>query len=345
MSRPPGPGWGHQPQGRPAAPGDQTQRVVTRGPAHPPVPTPPQARPTQTVGDATRFVGRIDKGDALPRRVWRVASRFVTSNRASVDLTHAVAATQVPLTTGRRIAVTSVRGGAGKSAISAVLASIFAARRADPVLAADADPDGGSLAWRLGVPVGQGVTLSALAPSLLTARGGMVGDLGQLLPRTATGLWVLPGGAPRQPELCRDVTRALSRLFGVCVTDCGQGVDSPAAAAVLSEAHAIVLVAPATADGVRSTCALLARYAGPVPGQRLGRVVVALNTQSPAARHGLKESEARKVIEWFGVPVVRLPYDRHLAAGGPITPAAIGEDTLVAAVRLAGLTLARAQPL
>ena len=140
------------------------------------------------------------------------------------------------------------------------------------------------------------------------------------------------------------MTRALSRLFGVCVTDCGQGIDSPATASVRSEAHAVVLVTPATAEGMRSTCELLGRF-GPAPRQVPPRVVVALNTLSPAAVRGLRESEARKAFEWFGVPVVRLPYDRHLAAGGPITPSAISETTLVAVTRLAGLALARAQPL
>jgi septum site-determining protein MinD len=314
--------------GRTVQPGDGGGR---------PAPVPPV--------DASRFVGRIDDGDALPHRVWRAVSTLVTSSRATVELERLVTATQIPLTTGRRIAVAAVRGGAGKSSIAAILASVFAGRRADPVLAADADPEGGSLPWRLGIQLGRGMNLANLAPWLLNASGGTLEDLRRLLPWTGTGLWLLPGGAPRQPELCRDVTRALSRLFAVCVTDCGRGLDSPAAVQVLSEAHAVVLAAPATPDGVRSACEMLSQYAGPEYSQLRARMVVALNTQSPAAGHSLRESEARKAIECFGMPVVRLPYDRHVAGGGPITPSAISEGTLVAATRLAGLALARAEPL
>lgn len=359
MSGPPEPGWGSQPYGQPAPPGEPTQRVVAEhvmrmpNPLTQPGPPRQPAQPDDGGGqppalprvDACRFVGQIANGDVLPSRVWRAASKLVTSNRDSVELARLVAATQVPLSTGRRIAIASVRGGAGKSSITAVLASVFAVRRAHPVLAADADPEGGSLAWRLGFQPGPRVSLASLAPWLLNARGGTLDNLRQILPRTSTGLWLLPGGAPTQPELCRDVTRALSRLFGVCVTDCGRGLDSPAAASVLPEAHAVVLAAPATPDGVRSTCEMLGRFAGPESRRLLARVVVVLNTQSPAARRALRESEARKALEWLGVPVVRLPYDRHVAGGGPITPSAVSEAMLVEATRLAGLALARAQPL
>lgn len=295
--------------------------------------------------DPVRFVGRIDSGDALLHRFWRSVGTLVTSSRAAVELEQLVAATQIPLSTGRRIAVAADRGGAGKSSITAVLASVLAARRADPVLAADADPDGGSLAWRLGIQLGREMTLANLAPWLLDARCGTVDDLRRVLPWTGTGLWLLPGGAPGRPELCRDVTRALSRLCAVCVTDCGRGLDSPAAGNVLAEAHAVVFVAPATPDGMRSTCEVLGRYTGAESGQLLARMVVVLNTQSPAAGRSLRESAARTVFERFGVPVVRMPYDRHMAGGAPIVPSAVSEGAMVAATRLAGLALARAEPL
>lgn len=293
--------------------------------------------------DPARLVGRIADGDSLARRLLRTASRTLTSNGTSRELPELVAAVQRPVTTGRRIAVTSVRGGAGKSVVTALVASVYAARRADPVLAADADPDGGSLAWRLGMP--DGPTLATLAPRLLAAGSGDRHGIEQLLPRTGTGLWVLPGGAPGQPRLARDVTRALSRLFAVCVTDCGRGMDSPATVEVLSEAHAVIVVAPATPDGVRSTCAALDAVAGADHAASLHRVVVALSGVNSEGRTALRAAAAREAFARYGIPVVMLPYDRHLAAAATITPSRIGETTLAQATRLAGQALTRAQAL
>jgi MinD-like ATPase involved in chromosome partitioning or flagellar assembly len=271
--------------------------------------------------------------------IWQVANRLLTSNQACRELPELVTAVQLPVTTGRRIAVTSVRGGAGTSTVAALLASVYTARRADAVLVADANPDGGALAGRLGLS-GAG-TMATLAPRLLAVQRVDLRELGQLLPRTATGLWVLPGGAPGQPRLARDVTRVLSRLFAICVTDCGQG-DSPATLEVLAEAHAVVVVTPTTADGLRSTCDALDRVAGGDRAASLSRVVIALVKSNADA---LQDASAREVSARYGVPVVTVPHDRHLATAAALTPSQIGAQTLVETTRLAALALARARAL
>ncbi|GAA0937916.1 hypothetical protein GCM10009557_95920 [Virgisporangium ochraceum] len=186
----------------------------------------------------------------------RTAGRMFTSGRATRELAELAAEVQAPVHTGRRIAVASVHGGAGKSTVSAVLASVFAARRADPVLVADADPYEGSLTWRLGVTA---QPLERIAPDLVAARGGDLRALEPLLPRTKSGLWVLPSGGAGQPNLCSDVTRALSRLFAVAVTDCPPGLESRTTGAAVADAHSVVLVAAATPDGVRATYRALNR--------------------------------------------------------------------------------------
>jgi MinD-like ATPase involved in chromosome partitioning or flagellar assembly len=273
------------------------------------------------------------------RRLWRLASQLLTSNQACRELPELVTAVQLPATTGRRIAVTSVQGGAGTSTVAALLALVYTARRADAVLAADADPEGGALAGRLGLP-GTG-TMATLAPRLLAAQGADLRELGQLLPRTATGLWVLPGGAPGQPRLARDVTRVLSRLFAICVTDCGQG-DSQATREVLAEAHAVVVVTSSTPDGLRVTCAALDRVAGGDRAASLSRVVIALVRSNTGA---LRDASAHGMSARYGVPVVTIPHDRHLATAAAITPSQVGTQTLVETTRLAALAWARARAL
>lgn len=67
-------------------------------------------------------------------------------------LAEAAAGTQLPVTTGRRIAVVGSRGGAGKTTAAALLARVYAALRADAVAAVDNAPESGTLGFRMGVP-------------------------------------------------------------------------------------------------------------------------------------------------------------------------------------------------
>ena len=56
---------------------------------------------------------------------------------------------------------------------------------------------------------------------------------------------------------------------------------------------------------------------------------------------GIARSLGERVRE-PGVPVVPIPYDRHLAQGGPIHTAMLGRSTREAAVSLAAETMRRA---
>jgi MinD-like ATPase involved in chromosome partitioning or flagellar assembly len=307
----------------------------------PPVPrTAPPTGPPAAEPDDLPISRRPPAGDSALRRTWRSASQMFASGQQTRELADLAAEVQAPVHTGRRIAVASVQGGAGKSTVAALLASVFAARRADPVLAADADPYEGSLTWRLGVP--SDPSLQRLAPGLLAARGSDLRALEPLLPRTGTGLWVLPGGTTN-PNLCTAVTRALSRLFAVAVTDCPTGLEARTPAGVMADAHAVVLVAAATPDGVRGTYRALRRIVDDGYGEWLERVVVVLSAGNPHGHSTLIHNTARELIGQTGVPVVVLPYDRHLAAGALITPSRIGEATLVEVTRAAALALTRAR--
>jgi septum site-determining protein MinD len=273
-----------------------------------------------------RFVGRVPAGDPVPRRIAHWVQGLIGGTAEARELAELAAATQAPVTTGRRIAVVSVRGGAGRTAVTALLGCVFAARRADHVLVADAGPEHGSLAWRLRVPAP--ADPAVLGPRLLAARGGSIADVDALLPRTPAGLRVLPAGAGPTG----DIAAALSRFFAITALDCGPGV----AQAGLFDVHAAVIVTPATPDGLRSTCAALDRLP---PGPRAVSVV-ALTTTDRTGSETL--TGAGTALAGYGVPAVWLPYDRHLAAGAPIDPARIAAATTVVATRLAGLALERA---
>lgn len=124
--------------------------------------------PTQpeSYGDPGR--GSADGFESAPQRIRRVlrtrpaesALHRVLAGSADLfrgddypqRLAEAAAGTQLPVTTGRRIAVVGTRGGAGKTTVAALLARIYAAMRTDTVAAVDLAPGAGTLGLRLGVP-------------------------------------------------------------------------------------------------------------------------------------------------------------------------------------------------
>jgi MinD-like ATPase involved in chromosome partitioning or flagellar assembly len=290
--------------------------------------------------DPERLVARVLRGDSAPRLIWRTAGRMLKSQSAVREFVELTTLAGQPLATGKRIAVTSVRGGAGKTTVAALLAAAYAQRRSDRILAADGDPEHGSLLWRLGLA--ESAPLTDVAPRLPVARKGSLQDLERALPRTDAGLWVLPGGAPGRPGLAKDVTRDLSRWFAVCVTDCAP-IGAPSTVELMSEAHAVVVVCPATPDGVRSTQRVL-RELPAAAGSPRSRMVVVLNTLNQHGIDALRAGAAREAFHALEVPVLALPYDRHLAGGAPIAVSHLAQDTLVGTTRLAVRTLARAQP-
>ncbi|KQX78912.1 hypothetical protein ASD51_18120 [Streptomyces sp. Root55] len=86
--------------------------------------------------------------------VARAGSRRIVSSaaaRAVFEITRTAQLLQQPVTTGRQTAVTSIRGGAGKSAGTVLLGTTYAHYRQDPVPLVEADPALGVLPLRLGV--------------------------------------------------------------------------------------------------------------------------------------------------------------------------------------------------
>jgi Mrp family chromosome partitioning ATPase len=111
--------------------------------------------------------------------------------RRSADLQAAEARTRaalaLPVSTCRRIAVVSVRGGAGKTTLAALLGMALAEHREDRVLAVDADAVLGSLPMRLGMAAARSLH------DLAAARRQSWEDSSAYLMHAGPRLWVLPG--------------------------------------------------------------------------------------------------------------------------------------------------------
>jgi MinD-like ATPase involved in chromosome partitioning or flagellar assembly len=240
-----------------------------------------------------------------------------------------------PVTTIRRIAVLSGRGGAGKTTVAALVATALAAARPDRVLAVDAAPELGSLALVAGAasprPVA-GFGRAAPQPQAFE-------DADPHLGRTDSGLWLLTGPTSADPAprldlpAYRAAVAALSRFFAVLVTDCGPDPASRLNLGVLEDAHALALVAPATVDGLLSTHQAIARLRQ-TSASLVPRTVVVLSSQSPHTE-AVDLERGTRTLASQGVRVARLPYDRHLAAGARLRPQLLGERTTTTVIGLA----------
>jgi MinD-like ATPase involved in chromosome partitioning or flagellar assembly len=161
---------------------------------------------------------------------------------------------QQPVTTGRVVAVTSIRGGVGKSTVSALLGRTLNHYRQDPVLTLEADAALGTLPVRMGA---ESVRWSAgYLARILTPAMQLTDVTGYLVPVTDGG-WLLPAGqgrvgAPLGVATYRTVTLALRRYFAVTVVDC-ETLPGEVARTAMDTAHARVVVAPMTAEGVHGT--------------------------------------------------------------------------------------------
>ncbi len=338
----------------PLAPGRWTPELPTPLPAQPPRvdvpgPTPPGAAPPEERAEGpeprTRGVAvdgvryRPRHGERAWRRWGRGLRRLVGSTGDVRVRLEAIEGAQRPITTGRRIAVVSVRGGAGRSTVAALVAEALAGARADPVLALAVDGAHGSVAFRLGVL--EDPAAAALSERIRAGRNGGPAETVADLIRTPSGLRVLsPGPGPTDPARTTELVRALSRVIGVTVIDCPVGLADSRVQAVVADAHAVIMVAPNTVDGVRSTRDLLAEVSGAA-----GRRIVLVVTELTADASRIHTSRAFTDAVDDGVVVVRLPFDRHLIDGGVIDRRKVGEPVRDTATRIASLALARATAL
>jgi MinD-like ATPase involved in chromosome partitioning or flagellar assembly len=248
-------------------------------------------------------------------------------------------AIQAPVTTGRRIAVVSLRGGAGKTTVSAMMARTFAALRPEPVAAVDLDPALGSLGLRLGSTTRSAPGADRLAAELsamttttlaeVTSRMAVSGqDLFHTGPRMA--------GHPLGDAAATTLLSGLSRYFPVTVLDCPTGPQSPDTAATLARSHAAVFVVPATPAGVDEAAGYLRHW---LQDPFLSSVPVAAAVVATDAAGVLDPLAQAAALSRVGVLSVALRHDRHLATGVGVSLPLMRPENRMAVAELSGRVL------
>jgi MinD-like ATPase involved in chromosome partitioning or flagellar assembly len=242
-----------------------------------------------------------------------------------------------PVAGCQRIAVVSLKGGVGKTTTTACLGAVFAEHRGDRVVAVDANPDPGTLGYR----IHRDTTRTAKDLLANVDRLERYADVRAYASQTALRLEVIVSEAdPGRTEAFgeddyRELAAVLERFYSLVLTDCGPGLLHSAMRAILPTADQLVVVAAPSLDGARSaslTLDWLARHGHERLASSSVVVINAVRERTLVDVDRLQEHFASRCRA-----VVRIPFDRHLETG-----AEIFLDELAPATRRAYVQLAAA---
>jgi MinD-like ATPase involved in chromosome partitioning or flagellar assembly len=243
-----------------------------------------------------------------------------------------------PLRDCYRIALLSLKGGVGKTTITATLGATFASIRGDRVIAVDANPDRGTLSQK--VPL---ETPSTVRHLLRDAEGiESYSDVRGYTSQGPSRLEVLASESdPAVSEAFSsdDYARTLEvleRFYSLVLTDCGTGMLHSAMSAVLSKADVLIVISSGSVDGARSASATLDWLDAHGYQQLVRNSIAVINAVRP--RSG--KVDMRKVEDHFSRrcrAVQRVPFDAHLEEGAEISLDRLKPETRDALIELAAM--------
>jgi len=275
-------------------------------------------------------------------RKWLYLLSFKTINvRESQRAAHRkdlVGQANRPLQGCYRIALMSLKGGVGKTTITAALGGTFASIRGDRIVAVDANPDRGTLSGK--VPLETPATVRHL---LRDSEGiERYSDMRGYTSQGPSRLEVLASEtdpAVSEAFSSDDYTRTLDileRFYSLVLTDCGTGLMHSAMSAVLAKSDVLVVISSGSVDGAKSASATLDWLDAHGHQEMVRNSIAVINGVRP--RSG--KVDLRKVIDHFSrrCRAVRLvPFDPHLEEGAEISLERLNADTREALVELAAV--------
>ncbi len=280
-----------------------------------------------------------------PRSGWRWLVRVATfglwnvgESPAEVRRAQLVARVNQPIRGDYKIAMLSMKGGVGKTTTTVGLGSTFASLRGDHVVAADANPDRGTLGAR--IPTQTTATVRDLLDDVASIH--RYSDVRAFTSQAPSRLEVL--ASERDPYRAEafseaDYRGALSVLEGfynLILTDCGTGLTHSAMRGVLTTADSLVLVCSPALDGAQSADATLNWLQAQGFGHLVDRTVVVISL----ARPGASTVNVDQLVAHFGERVRAvhiIPFDMHLAEGSEVDLQRLAPATREAFMELAAL--------
>jgi len=245
---------------------------------------------------------------------------------------------QQPLRGCYRIALLSLKGGVGKTTITATLGATFASIRGDRVVAVDANPDRGTLSQK--VPLETPATVRHL---LRDAEGiETYSDVRSYTSQGPSRLEVLASESdPAVSEAFSSgdyfrTLEVLERFYSLVLTDCGTGMLHSAMSAVLDKADVLVVISSGSVDGARSASATLDWLDAHGHQEMVRNSIAVINAVRP--RSG--KVDMRKVVDHFNRrcrAVKQVPFDPHLEEGAEISLDRLKPETREALIELAAV--------
>jgi MinD-like ATPase involved in chromosome partitioning or flagellar assembly len=328
---------------RPAEPARPAETPAARA-AHPvpPARSAPSAYDNGSAADLTDDV-LVRRRVERPSSGWRRAVFSVSGGLVNPGVSEAEAARNVLLRRVRRhlpgahqIAVSSLKGGVGKTTVSAVLGLTLAEHRGDRVVAVDANPDAGTLADRLTGEIG--VTVRQMLDNIesidsLTAVSHYTSLAGRLQ--------VL--ASEQDPAMSEAFNRGeyeavcavLARFYNIIITDSGTGLVHSAMEGTLALADSLVVVGSPTVDGASRASKTLDWLVAHGYAEQVADAVVVLSCDRVSPE--IDRERVRGHFASRSRAVVEVPYDPHLATGGRLDLAAMRQPTRDAFLELAAL--------
>lgn len=215
----------------------------------------------------------------------------------------------------RRIAVLSRKGGVGKTSVTLGLGHTFATIRPDRVVALDANPDAGTLGYRLDAAPNRTLT-DLLADADRITR---YSDVRSYTAQAPSRLEVM--ASDDDPRITRAVGEheyeaaidVLERHYNLLLTDTGTDITHSVMQGILAAADQVVVVAGPNLDGARAAAKTFDWLEQNGHGYLVKTAVVALND---VHKGGLVDLHAiRNHFDDRCRAVVAIPHDRHLEAG------------------------------
>ncbi len=241
-----------------------------------------------------------------------------------------------PFTGAKTIAVISTKGGVGKTTTTLNLGHTLSSIRGDRVIALDANPDAGSLGYRVERET------SATAAELL-ALDQPIRSYAQIRPFTSQAssrLEVI--ASPDDPRLTQRMERddyerllAMLRLqYNLILADCGTGILDSATQGVVQSAEQLVVVTGPSVDAARAVTYLLSWLREHGWAEKVHRAIVVVN----GVRSGRRPVDVQRITEHFRSltrDVVVIPWDQELANGATVELAWLSSPARQAYLQLA----------
>jgi MinD-like ATPase involved in chromosome partitioning or flagellar assembly len=213
----------------------------------------------------------------------------------------------------------ALKGGVGKTTTTACLGAVLSEHRQDQIVAVDANPDSGTLGYRIRLET------TRTAKDLLANAGKLqrYADMRNHASQTSfRHLEVIASDVdPAADEAFseedyREVASVLERFYPIVLTDCGPGLLHSAMRSILPMSDQLVIISAASLDGSRAASLTLDWLEQHDYEDLAGNAVVVINAVRPRTLVDIDQL-VQHFVRRCRV-VVQVPFDRHLETGAEI---------------------------